>query len=786
MKRLLKWIAGGLLALLGLAVVAVIALTLLVDPNDYRDEIAAQVQKHTGRELKIEGEIALSFFPWLGLELGRMELGNAEGFGPEPFASIEAADARVKILPLFAGRVEMDTVVLHGLNLSLERRADGSSNWDDLAGSGTPEAPPQAERKPAASAEQALAALAIGGIEIRDANVLWRDAVAGQRVALSGFNLTSGAISFDKPFPLALSASIESSKPSLKAAIDLATDIGLDLPRQRYSMGGTKFTLDTSGDLIPGGRASLTLRGDLAADLENQSASAKGLSVQGMGASLTADVAASNILAMPAASGSVKLVLTDPKALATLLPLPPELKPAALKGSAVETTFALDLGAAQMVKLSPFKLAALGLELDATVQGEKIIDAPVFKGELSSGEFVPRQILADLGIALPEMADPSAMTKARLASRFDAGLDHAALQGLKLQLDQTSFSGDASVRRFAAPVIRYELVLDEIDVDRYLPPPAEQPEAQPAVKAGPAAAAVLPLELLRSLDIDGTFRVGKVKVMNLRSDTIVTTLRAEKGQFRVHPLSANLYQGGYSGDLRFDVRADTPKLGMDEKLSGVEAGPLLKDFLGKEYVTGKANLAAKLTARGIKPKAVRRSLNGSGSFSFDDGQVNGVNIGELIRKAYALYKKQPLPAEEAKQTDFTALKGSFTVKNGLVSTSDLAARSPLFKVAGKGTAHLVSEQLDMRLDTTVVSDLKNAANQSIDELKGVMVPITIKGSFSEPKFGVDLASVLRARVKAEVEKKKEEVKEQVQERVDEEKEKLEKGLEDQLKNMLKF
>jgi AsmA protein len=126
------------------------------------------------------------------------------------------------------------------------------------------------------------------------------------------------------------------------------------------------------------------------------------------------------------------------------------------------------------------------------------------------------------------------------------------------------------------------------------------------------------------------------------------------------------------------------------------------------------------------------------------------------------------------------------VKNGLVSTSDLAARSPLFKVAGKGTAHLVSEQLDMRLDTTVVSDLKNAANQSIDELKGVMVPITIKGSFSEPKFGVDLASVLRARVKAEVEKKKEEVKEQVQERVDEEKEKLEKGLEDQLKNMLKF
>jgi AsmA protein len=795
MKRLLKWIMGGLGLLLGLVVVAVLVLTLLVDPNDYRDEIAAQVQQHTGRELKIEGEIALSFFPWLGLELGRMELGNAQGFGPEPFASIEAADARVKILPLFAGRVEMATVVLHGLNLSLERRADGVTNWDDLAGTGEPAVQ---EEKPVTSPEQALAALDIGGIEIRDANVHWRDAVADQSVVVSGFNLTSGAISFDKPFPLAIAARIESSRPSLKATIDLATDIGLDLSQQRYSMGGTKLSLDASGDPIPGGRASLTLRGDLAADLEKQSASAKGLLVQGMGATLTADVVASNILEMPAASGNVKLVLTDPKGIAALVSLPPDIKPEALKGSTVETTFALDLGAAQMAKLTPFKLSALGIELDASVQGEKIIDAPAFKGELSSGEFVPRKILSDLGIALPEMADPSVMTKARLSSHFDAGLDHAALQGLKLQLDQTTFSGDASVRQFKAPVIRYDLVLDEIDVDRYLPPPAEKPvPQQEAAAVAPAAASALPLELLRSLDINGSFRVGKVKVMNLRSDTIVTTVRAEKGQFRVHPLSAKLYQGGYSGDLRFDVRTDTPKLGMDEKLSGVEAGPLLKDFLGKDYVTGKANLAAKMTASGIEPMVVRKSLNGIGSFSFDNGQVNGFNIGELIRKAYALYKKQPVPKEEVKQTDFTSLKGSFAVKNGLVSTNDLSARTPLFKVAGKGTAHLVSEQLDMRLDTTVVSDLKNAANQTIDELKGVTVPITIKGSFGDPKFGVDVASVLRAKVEAAVEKKKQEIEEKAnarveqeqekaKERVEQEKKKLEQQLQDKLKNMLKF
>lgn len=721
MKHLLKLILAGLGVVLALAVVAVIALTLLVDPNDYRDEIGDQVRKHTGRELKIDGEITLSYFPWLGLKLGAMELGNAKGFGPEPFASIEAADARVKLLPLFTARVEMDTVVLHGLQLSLKRRRDGVTNWDDLAGKSA-DAPveTEAEKAPSAPPEQALAALAIGGIEVRDANVQWLDETADQHISITGFNLISGAISFDEAFPLAINGKFESDKPSLNADIDLTTAIGLNLSRQQYRMDGLKLTIAAAGDVVPGGRADLALLVDLAADLEKQTASATGLTLKGM-----------------------------------------------------------------------------GMTLNVSVQGEQIIDKPSFKGELTLGEFVPRQLLSDLGIDLPEMADPSAMTKAGLYSRFDAGLDHVTLQGLKLRLDKTSLTGDASVRRFAKPVIRYQLALDEIDVDRYLPPPSEPSGQKEAAGTQPSeVSAGLPLELLRSLDIDGTFKIGKVKVMNLHSDTIVATVRAQKGQFRVNPLSARLYQGGYSGDLRLDARGDTPIIGMDEKLTGVQSGPLLKDFLGKEYASGTANLAAKMTARGIEPMAIRKSLNGNGSFSFEDGKVKGVNIGYLIRKAYALYKKQPVPPEEVQETDFADLKGSFTVKDGLVETNDLLARSPLFQVDGKGTAHLVSEKIDMRLDTKVISDLKSAGKENIDELKGVTVPITVKGSFSDPKFGIDIASVLRAKAEAAVEKKKEEVKavvekkkeeaqEKAKERVEEEKQKLQKGLEDKLKDTFK-
>ncbi len=778
MKRVLKWIGiigGGLVALL---VVVVAAASLLLDPNDYRDEIATRVKQATGRELKIEGDIRLSFFPWLGLELGKLELGNAKGFARVPFARIGAADARVKILPLLKGQVEMNKVVLHGLELQLARRADGTTNWDDLAGAGAATAEKTAPEKPAKAAApaQKLAALAIGGVEISDARVVWQDDMARQRVTLSDFNLTSGAISLVQPFPLSINGKVESSKPALKAAIDLKTVIALDLPQQRYRLDALVLSLDANGKVIPGGKAALTLSGDVAADLKQQTASVKQLALKGMGVTLSGDLSASNIMAMPAAEGKVKVLLADPQALSSVVALPPELNREALKGATVDAAFRLDLGKAQSLKLTPLKLDAMGLELTARVNGKQILDNPSFSGDLASGEFVPRMLLKNVGVKLPEMADPSAMGKAKLTTEFSAGLNAAGLEKLRLQLDDTTLSGSASVKNFKAPVIRYQLVVDGVDADRYLPPPSDKPAPKATPTAAVAAApTVLPLKLLRSLDIDGTFKVGKVKVMNLHSNSIVATLRAAKGKFRVNPLGAKLYQGSYAGDLTLDVTGKTPLIGMNEKLSGVEAGPLLKDFMGKDYVTGRANLAAKMTAQGIDPMDIRKSLNGNGNFSFEKGQVKGLNIGHLIRVAYAKVKKLPEPKEESKDTDFSDLKGSFTAKNGLINTSDLYARSPLFQVKGKGTADLVKEKLDMRLETTVVGNLQDAANQSIGELKGTMIPITIKGKFSDPSFGVDVESVLRERAQKEVKKA-----------VDKEKKKLEEDLKNKLKDAFKL
>lgn len=127
--KLVAIVLGGLVALVLLALVAVL---VLVDPNDYRDDIERRVQEATGRKLTIAGEIDLALYPWIALDVGRVELGNPAGFGTSPFLKAERMRVGAKLLPLLSKRLEVRRVAIDGLEVALVTRADGTNNWSDL------------------------------------------------------------------------------------------------------------------------------------------------------------------------------------------------------------------------------------------------------------------------------------------------------------------------------------------------------------------------------------------------------------------------------------------------------------------------------------------------------------------------------------------------------------------------------------------------------------------------------------------------------------------------------
>ncbi|MGD2075958.1 MAG: AsmA family protein, partial [Gammaproteobacteria bacterium] len=668
-----------------------------------KPQIAEAVESATGRKLNIEGDLGLSVFPWLGLEVGPTSLSNAPGFSERAFVQVEAVEVSVKLMPLLRKELQMDTILLQGLKLSLETDAAGKTNWADLAAGAEGEAPPPEQPPEEAGGQLALAGLAIGGVEITDAAVLWDDRQAGTQYRIERVNLETGAIAPGEAVPVHLEMQLAASDPEISGPVELDATVALSADRQVVQIDDARFSAGLSGAGLPGGA----------------------------------------------------------------------LKP--------ELSFhsRIDLGA-QTLDVSELKMAALEITIEGGLSGTQILDDPTFGGELRIGEFVPREVIQALGQPVPEVSDPKVLTRADGRLQLAATTDSLAVPQLQLRLDDSTLKGDVKVSNFAKPAIRFGLQLDQIDVDRYLPPRSEAPAPAAPAPAAAAGGQMIPVEALRGLDVDGKLTIGRLKAAQMLSTDIVMQLVAKDGLVRVHPASARMYEGQYQGDVTLDVRGGQPKISLNEKLAGVQVGPLLEDMLGEARLSGATQATAQLTAVGQTPDEFKRTLNGQLAFAFNEGAVQGFNLAAMIRKARARLKGEPPPADTGpNQTDFSELAGTATVTNGVIRNQDLSAKSPLLRVEGEGTVNLPQETLDYRVTAKVVGSLEGQGGKELTDLRGVAIPIQVAGTFAEPSYKIRLDEAVR---EVAEEKVKEKVQEEVEEKIGD---KLEKQFGDSIKGLFR-
>ena len=675
MKPLIKVIGGLIIVMVVLVGGAAVILPMVIDPDDIKEKFTTGVKESTGRDLVIAGDIGLSVFHWLGMDIGAVTLSNAAGFSEPVFAKVDKVSVRVELMPLLSQRVEMDTVTIHGLTLNLEKDAQGHSNWDDLAGQpGAASTGGAGTGGAGGSSAGSIAGLAIGGLDIREANVSWRDAQAGQSYKLKDLSITTGKVILGEPVSFNMELALEGSNPPLSARVTLGAELAFVADARQASLNGLEIQADLTGEQFPGGKASVTFAGNAEFD-----------------------------------------------------------------------------GARQTLSISGLDLKAMDLHVSGELSATDLDKAARFKGTIAVAEFNPKALLEALGVTPPETADPKAMTKMALQISIAGNADAVELKPLSIALDDSKLSGSAGLSGFAKPAVRFDLKLDAIDVDRYLPPKtAEQASAAtPGTAAG--GAGELPMQTLRDLDIDGRFQAGKVKVAKLTVTEIVAKLRAKDGLITLKPLSAKLYNGAYQGNIRVDARKDVPRVSIDEKLSGVQAGPLLKDLVGEERLTGLANVSIQLKTAGADAAAAKKSLNGKVGFAFTDGAISGVDIGRMIREAKAKFEGKSLPADNGPaKTDFSELTGTMVFNNGLGTNNDLSAKSPLLRIAGKGGADLPSEKIDYRLTTTLVATAEGQGGSDLADLAGIPIPVHITGTFQEPAYGLDFEALAGAVAKSKV------------------------------------
>jgi AsmA protein len=678
MGRVLKILLIVVAGVVGIVVIAAVALLLIFDPNDFRDDISARVSETTGREFAIEGELGLSIFPWLAVEVGRSTLGNAQGFGDRPFATFEEARLSVQLIPLiFRQEVTVGTASLDSLVLNLQVAADGSNNWEDLAQADA--AAPTDTAQPGTSLES----LDIAGVRVSNATISYSDAQAGSSYLVRGLTLETGNISANAPF-------------DIEAEFDFEAEPG-----------------ELAGRLVISGATTIGSAFD-ALTLDN-------LNVAGQLAGIT--------------DGMTGLELGARR-------------------------IAVDMNA-ETVTMGEMDLGILGLRMTADVAPFSYAGTPEPQATIQVQPFSLKDLMSAMGVEPPVTADPSALSRVAFSAEAAVGETSIALRSMSLTLDDTTLTGQLSYPLTENGLIEFDLAADSINVDAYMAP------ADEASAAGDTGTddIEIPVDMIRALQARGRVTLERATLSGMLFENLELGVDSANGNLRLHPVSAELFDGTYSGDVRIDASGNTPRISVNEKIDGVSLTPLARSMFDQENLSGTIAGSFELRGAGQNLSAIRSDLDGTMAFQLADGAWEGTDVWHQLRSARALFRKEPPPERRnPPRTEFSSVIATGTVTKGVFRNEDLLAELPFLQLAGKGSVDLVKAEIDYSMQARVLERPEFVGGASEGELKDfteAVIPLKISGSLNSPSIRPDINGMLKAEVKKVVDEKRDELKDRL-------------------------
>lgn len=676
--KAIKILIGILVGLVALVAVGLVVLVAVFDPNDYKELVAEEVHKATGRELIFEGDLELSVFPWIAVRTGPVVFGNAPGFGQEPMVRLQAASVGLKLLPLLSASVEVGDVVVDGLRLNLMRSETGATNWEDLTG-GADKA--KGAEEPAVQGEESKAfKLSVGGVSVTDANVTWDDRQGGKRYSVSGADLVLGALEPPRPFDFTLSLGLSSADPQADARIKAGGRLGYDMETKKLVLTKPQVEVVATGDAVPGNKTEVAFGASrLDVDLTNQ-----------------------------------------------------------------------------VLALSEFVLSAYGVDLAGTLTGKSFMDNPTLAGDVVVKPFDLKNTLGLLGIAAPETSDPAALSKVGAQLKFSYLPDAFDAPEVTINLDETTATAKVKVHGFANPAYYLRARVDAVDVDRYLPPAkkgeqtaASEPQAESGDTADgstPGAAETSLMETIRKLNVDAAVVVDKLKASGMNMADVKVRVLAKDGVLDITPASLNMYEGAISSTTRLDATGTRLRTGAKLTVEGLEAGSMLRDFVGDKGFEGTVRFQTTetITFTGLDEPTAVPSLNGAISFRVLDGVFPGVDLKGFLGDSQKLQQQRAdkLVGRPEDRTEFGELSGTARITKGVVDNRDLCLKAPHLRAGGEGTVNGVRKEVDYLVTAMLIPDAAGQGGISCDEAVGIGMPVRVSGSLFDPSFGVDGAEFL--------------------------------------------
>jgi AsmA protein len=129
--RPVNWILAVVVVVLIVLAATALLLPRLLDTRSIAARIASEVKTLTGRTMTL-GTISFRILPVPAVQVAPVTLGEGARYPGRDFVRLKSLEARLRLWPLFGGRVEIASLVFQEPTVTLIRDRQGRWNFDDL------------------------------------------------------------------------------------------------------------------------------------------------------------------------------------------------------------------------------------------------------------------------------------------------------------------------------------------------------------------------------------------------------------------------------------------------------------------------------------------------------------------------------------------------------------------------------------------------------------------------------------------------------------------------------
>jgi AsmA protein len=789
--KLITRLLLGLIAVVATLFIAAAFLISTVNLDQHKDRIQQFVFDQTGRSLDIRGHVEAQLFPWAGFALEDVQLAGADGFVTGNFANVKLVEARVRLLPLIVGSLSIKTVHLQGLELDLQRNAEGRTNWDDLMSNTsvvTADVSDGDVLQEIEAGTPVVALLSVGELQVSDGLVHWRDETAGQDFYLSDFRLSAGTIKLSEPFRILTGFTVnrapwvpDASSTTSGTRIDASGLASINLAENVYQI--ENFRIDSTVELDSASTVTrvadaetaetdkpavrelaVGYSGSVLADFSEQRIDFAPLAIDVDGIVLNGELHMTNLIESPGAFG---YIATDAVDVAGLLErygtgLPSSFDKTLLQDIKLSANFQR---ADDSFLINEVIFGNQHAELTGNFQIANFLRAPVLTGSIASNTINPLLWTESLGFT---PVDKSALSQARLTAQVRQSGQLLVLNDVAFTIDDSTISGDIEFVKTedGQYPIRFELAADQINADRYIDAGALLDSLGTY-----ALASTQPLQVDRisNKDIQGVITATQLQWAGLEFTDVSMPLRVEKGRVEGQEIKATTHKGTLFATTVLDVTPEEPLLTATASLNAVDLKPMLS-AMGRSQAdkegntpgntdgqqTGVSNDESESTvptlagtgivnidllSRGSSLADLVQRAGGALNIRITDGAIENTNlartwVSELVQQAQGNAPVKPTDGEQSAASNLTRideLSMSWELAHGNLYSNDLEWRADGFRIEGLGGIDLARQSADYLLQMTLIeSDSANDTEAPVlaaehNRVAGTTVPLVLRG-----------------------------------------------------------